>query len=215
MINSLQSCLPNEVNFVLNTLLLYCSDHHRKRLRLERCPHLLDALMLHAGCPTSQDQVIYDQWQENSGLRLTHFWEEKLSPCEDLKLLLGMEPKKLPDELKKKCGFISGEKDREGQRIRHILVIIRNICQDQRDVHIVRRSEPVLRFILRCAFVANDVGLVEQALETISVILQLDKSDKDLHTPGTVLTVLCSVVIILSFSLGGRALHFIGVGDDQ
>ena len=55
LINSLRSCLPNEVNFILNTLLLYCSDHHKgKRLRLERCPHLLDILMLHAGCPKSE-----------------------------------------------------------------------------------------------------------------------------------------------------------------
>jgi len=117
-------------------------------------------------------------------LRLTHFWEEKLNPNHDLKLLLGMEPVCLADGDKKSGGFISGEKDREGQRIRHILVIIRNICQDQRDVHIVRRSEPVLRFILRCAFIQNDVGLVEQALETISVILQSDKSDRNMNSPG-------------------------------
>ena len=58
MINSLRSCLPNEVNFIINTLLLYCSDHHKgKRLKLERCPHLLDILMLHAGCPKLE--VIY------------------------------------------------------------------------------------------------------------------------------------------------------------
>ena len=184
MINSLQSCLPNEVNFVLNTLLLYCSDHHRKRLRLERCPHLLDALMLHAGCPTSADLVIYAQWQENSGLRLRHFWEEKLAQADDLKCLLGMDAEMSADEPTRQGGFINGEKDREGQRIRHILVIIRNICQDQRDVHIVRRSEHVMQFILRCAFVENDVGLREQALETIAVIIQSDKADKNIRSPG-------------------------------
>jgi len=59
LINSLRSCLPNEVNFIINTLLLYCSDHHKgKRLKLERCPHLLDILMLHAGCPKKEVWLI-------------------------------------------------------------------------------------------------------------------------------------------------------------
>ena len=102
------------------------------------------------------------------------------------------------DKIKSKEGFISGEADREGQRIRHILVIIRNICQDQHDVHFVRRSESVLKFLLRCSFINNDIGLgiasvidelktpflVEQALETISIILQVDKADKNLEPPG-------------------------------
>ena len=184
MINSLHSCLPNEVNFVLNTLLLYCSDHQRKRLRLERAPHLLDSLMLHAGCPNEQDLALYQSWEANSGLRLVHFWEQKLAKNENLTPLLGLDPhfaksRKLKDE-----GFINGEPDREGQRIRHILVIIRNICQDQRDIHIVRRSEAVMLFILRCAFVDKDVGLVEQALETISILIQSDRTDKDLAPPS-------------------------------
>ena len=111
-----------------------------------------------------------------------------------------------------KEGFICGEADREGQRIRHILVIIRNICQDQHDVHIVRRSETVLKFLLRCSFIHNDIGLgkrsniatqtaellsyffehkltsykVEQALETISILLQVDKADKSLEPPGRI-----------------------------
>jgi hypothetical protein len=108
----------------------------------------------------------------------------KLANAEELKCLLGMDFKSLPDEHKKEGGFITGEKDREGQRIRHILVIIRNICQDQRDVHFVRRSEPVLRFLLRCTFIEHDTGLIEQALETIAIILQTDKSDKEFNSPG-------------------------------
>ena len=68
IINSLHSCLPNEVNFILNTLLLYCSDHRQKRLRLERCPHLLDALMLHVGVPDDHDSDLSERWQINSKL---------------------------------------------------------------------------------------------------------------------------------------------------
>jgi len=178
LINSLRSCLPNEVNFILNTLLLYCSDHHKgKRLRLERCPHLLDILMLHAGCPKREDEQLYARWKENSRLLLVEYWEDKLT-CDALKPLLGLNTAQHHDG-----GFTSGETDREGQRIRHILVIIRNICQDQHDVHFVRRSESVFKFLLRCSFINNDIGLVEQALETISIILQVDKADKSLEPP--------------------------------
>ena len=77
-----------------------------------------------------------------------------------MKPLLGMNS----DKVKSKDGFISGEADREGQRIRHILVIIRNICQDQHDVHFVRRSESVLKFLLRCSFINNDIGLGMEVL---------------------------------------------------
>lgn len=180
LINSLRSCLPNEVNFIINTLLLYCSDHHKgKRLKLERCPHLLDILMLHAGCPKLEDLKLYEKWKTNSNLLLMEYWEHKLGDCDQIKPLLGLE-KNLTI---KSDEFINGESDREGQRIRHILVIIRNICQDQRDIHFIRRSELVLKFLLRCSFIKNDIGLVEQALETISLLVQGDKTDKSMEPP--------------------------------
>jgi len=83
------------------------------------------------------------------------YWEHKLGDCDQIKPLLGLE-KNLTI---KSDEFINGESDREGQRIRHILVIIRNICQDQRDIHFIRRSELVLKFLLRCSFIKNDIGL--------------------------------------------------------
>ena len=147
------------------------------------------------------------------------YWEHKLGDCDQIKPLLGLE-KNLTI---KSDEFINGESDREGQRIRHILVIIRNICQDQRDIHFIRRSELVLKFLLRCSFIKNDIGLgkchisrkiftlncrsisfynhiynvinitwwsfddtkkVEQALETISLLIQGDKTDKSMEPPG-------------------------------
>lgn len=182
IINSLHSCLPNEVNFILNTLLLYCSDHGRKRLRLERCPHLLDALMLHAGCPADHDIDLCFQWQQNSKLYMSHYWNERLNNHDDLKPLLGIFPD-MPNAIKSTDGFLSGEKDREGQRIRQILVIIRNICQDLIDTHIIRRSEKVWCFLLRCALSSEDTGLTEQALETLSILLTSDKTDRSMQMP--------------------------------
>lgn len=125
--------------------------------------------MLHAGCPKLevssdtlyvfitlfQDLKLYEKWKTNSNLLLMEYWEHKLGDCDQIKPLLGLE-KNLTI---KSDEFINGESDREGQRIRHILVIIRNICQDQRDIHFIRRSELVLKFLLRCSFIKNDIGL--------------------------------------------------------
>ena len=102
-----------------------------------------------------QDLKLYEKWKTNSNLLLMEYWEHKLGDCDQIKPLLGLE-KNLTI---KSDEFINGESDREGQRIRHILVIIRNICQDQRDIHFIRRSELVLKFLLRCSFIKNDIGL--------------------------------------------------------
>ena len=102
-----------------------------------------------------QDLKLYEKWKTNSNLLLMEYWEHKLGDCDQIKPLLGLE-KNLTI---KSDEFTNGESDREGQRIRHILVIIRNICQDQRDIHFIRRSELVLKFLLRCSFIKNDIGL--------------------------------------------------------
>jgi len=183
IINSLHSCLPNEVNFILNTLLLYCSDHRQKRLRLERCPHLLDALMLHVGVPDDHDSDLSERWQINSKLFLTHYWDEALSANDDLKPLLGIYSDFIPAKLRSEEAFLLGEKDREGQRIRQILVILRNIVQDRLDTHIIRRNERVFCFLLRCALSSEDTGLIEQSLETLSMLLESDKTDKSPQLP--------------------------------
>ncbi|CAG5108288.1 Oidioi.mRNA.OKI2018_I69.chr1.g3725.t1.cds [Oikopleura dioica] len=183
IINSLHSCLPNEVNFILNTLLLYCSDHRQKRLRLERCPHLLDALMLHVGVPEDHDCELSQRWQANSKLFLTHYWDEVLSENDDLKPLLGIYSDFIPPHLKSEEPFLLGEKDREGQRIRQVLVILRNIVQDRLDTHIIRRNERVFCFLLRCALSSENTGLIEQALETLSMLLESDKTDKNVQLP--------------------------------
>ncbi|CBY21833.1 unnamed protein product [Oikopleura dioica] len=183
IINSLHSCLPNEVNFILNTLLLYCSDHRQKRLRLERCPHLLDALMLHVGVPDDHDSDLSERWQINSKLFLTHYWDEALSANDDLKPLLGIYSDFIPAKLRSEESFLLGEKDREGQRIRQILVILRNIVQDRLDTHIIRRNERVFCFLLRCALSSEETGLIEQSLETLSMLMESDKTDKSPQLP--------------------------------
>ena len=95
------------------------------------------------------------------------YWEHKLGDCDQIKPLLGLEK----NLITRSDEFINGESDREGQRIRHILVIIRNICQDQRDIHFIRRSELVLKFLLRCSFIKNDIGLGKCQIESRNITL--------------------------------------------
>ena len=55
------------MNFILNTLLLYCSDHRQKRLRLER-----GKLLLARGLPVSEVALavgFFDQSHFHHGFR--------------------------------------------------------------------------------------------------------------------------------------------------
>ena len=115
---------------------------------------------------------------------LTHYWDEALSANDDLKPLLGIYSDFIPAKLRSEEAFLLGEKDREGQRIRQILVILRNIVQDRLDTHIIRRNERVFCFLLRCALSSEDTGLIEQSLETLSMLLESDKTDKSPQLPG-------------------------------
>ncbi|XP_076811088.1 uncharacterized protein LOC143453970 [Clavelina lepadiformis] len=78
LVFSLVSCLPNEVDFAINACTLL-SGESRHVLRLSRCPQILEALLLHAGIVSDENNSyasIANEWNKKTKHDLIQFWKD-------------------------------------------------------------------------------------------------------------------------------------------
>lgn len=132
---------PNELTFVLNTLLLLSSTTNNNiSFQLYKCPRLLDMLFRHIGLfvPTDNSindhrlKILYDNiWSKHLNYHMEQFWIDSCS-SDIVKQLLNIDITKNHEDLYNNFNFNSNENQQQQElRIEQILMIIRNLSFDR------------------------------------------------------------------------------------
>ncbi|XP_071483533.1 uncharacterized protein [Diadema antillarum] len=186
IVHSLQSGLPNEVDFAINICTLL-SNEGKHVIHLEKAPLLIDLLLAHAGVfyegPGSLRKLYEGDWTERAKRNFVQFWYDTISDRE-VREVIGPSSKK-PDDKRhfKDPELFSvrklGLSDVEGQRILQIAIIFRNLSFEPHNLATMAAHRTLYRFLLLLSH--NNCTMLQQigmdALTNICSHLVMDSVD--------------------------------------
>ncbi|XP_038065824.1 AT-rich interactive domain-containing protein 2-like [Patiria miniata] len=175
---SLQSGLPNEVDFAINVCTLL-SNEGRHVLHLERAVKLIDLLLAHCGVfyegPGGFRSLYTEDWKPTTKRDFVTFWYDTVTDS-DIREIIG------PDTLRAKahCKIKDAEQftvrklglnDIEGQRALQVAVILRNLSFEDHNKRVMAAHRTFYRFLLLC--VHNSCSALQQiGMDTLSNIAE-------------------------------------------
>lgn len=176
IIHSLQSGLPNEVDFAINICTLL-SNEGKHVIHLEKAPALIDLLLAHAGVfyegPGSLRKVYEEDWMDKTKRKFVQFWYDTISDKE-VREVIGPGSKKPEDKREFKDQELFsvrklGLSDVEGQRILQIAIIFRNLSFESHNVSTMASHRTLYRFLLLLAH--NSCTMLQQlGMDTLTNI---------------------------------------------
>eukprot|EP00057_Strongylocentrotus_purpuratus_P012096 XP_011666570.1 PREDICTED: AT-rich interactive domain-containing protein 2 [Strongylocentrotus purpuratus] len=176
ILNSLQSGLPNEVDFAINICTLL-SNEGKHVIHLEKAPMLIDLLLAHAGIfyegPGSLRKLYEEDWMEKTKRKFVQFWYDTISDKE-VREVIGPGSKKPEDKRQYKDVELfavrkMGLSDVEGQRILQIAIIFRNLSFESHHISSMASHRTLYRFLLLLAH--NSCTMLQQlGMDTLTNI---------------------------------------------
>lgn len=171
---SLQSGLPNEIDFAINVCTLL-SNEGCHILHLRKAPQLIDLLLAHTGVffegPGSMRMLYEEGWKINVDRDFVKFWYDTVDD-DEVKEIIGPESFKPEDTRRFKdpqlfCQRKLGLSDIEGQRILQIAIILRNLSFELSNKPIMAAHRTLYRFLLLC--IHNSCSMLRQiGMDTLS-----------------------------------------------
>ncbi|XP_078584184.1 AT-rich interactive domain-containing protein 2-like isoform X3 [Branchiostoma floridae x Branchiostoma japonicum] len=172
---SLQSGLPNEVDFAINVCTLL-SNESKHVMRLNKAPRIIDQLLAQVGLfedgPGSYQSVYEEGWKPLTGRDFVKFWKDTVEDGE-MKDLIRTHLDKTTDEDHMDLDSLFntrrnlGINDIEGQRVLQVAVILRNLSFEADNVSVLAAHKTCFRFLLLCAH-SKYASLKQLGLDTLS-----------------------------------------------
>ncbi|XP_063969942.1 AT-rich interactive domain-containing protein 2-like [Lytechinus pictus] len=176
ILHSLQSGLPNEVDFAINICTLL-SNEGKHVIHLEKAPMFIDLLLAHAGIfyegPGSLRKLYEEDWVEKTRRKFVQFWYDTISDKE-VREVIGPGSKKPEDKRQYKDIELfavrkMGLSDVEGQRILQIAIIFRNLSFESHHISTMASHRTLYRFLLLLAH--NSCTMLQQlGMDTLTNI---------------------------------------------
>ncbi|XP_019620790.1 PREDICTED: AT-rich interactive domain-containing protein 2-like [Branchiostoma belcheri] len=172
---SLQSGLPNEVDFAINVCTLL-SNESKHVMHLNKAPRIIDQLLAQVGLfedgPGSYQSVYEEGWKPLTGRDFVKFWKDTVEDGE-MKDLIRTPLDKTTDEDHMDLDSLFntrrnlGINDIEGQRVLQVAVILRNLSFEADNVSVLASHKTCFRFLLLCAH-SKYASLKQLGLDTLS-----------------------------------------------
>ncbi|CAB3978235.1 AT-rich interactive domain-containing 2, partial [Paramuricea clavata] len=172
LVLSLQSGLPNEVDFAINICVLL-SNVNNSVFNLTKAPAVIDMILAHVGvfeedsCSSSD---LYKEWYKNSEKDFLKFWQRVLN-CEEIKQLLPKFDKTIEehdtDFLFNLDATSTQYKDFELQRVLQVCTILHNFSFDRMNASVLSSHPVCIRFLMFCLH-CNIGSLKKLATDTIT-----------------------------------------------
>ncbi|XP_024150406.1 AT-rich interactive domain-containing protein 2 isoform X1 [Oryzias melastigma] len=188
LVLSLQSGLPNEVDFAVNVCTLL-SNESKHVMQLDKDPKLVTLLLAHAGVFDdslgSFSGVFGSDWKEKTSRDFIRFWREVVEDTEVRELIWDKSGLTQDGTCGERWHSLfhpprnQGISDMEAQRVLQIAVILRNLSFEEANVKLLAANRTCLRFLLLCAH-CNLISLRQLGLDTLGNVaaeLQLDPVD--------------------------------------
>ncbi|CAH1250224.1 ARID2 [Branchiostoma lanceolatum] len=172
---SLQSGLPNEVDFAINVCTLL-SNESKHVMRLNKAPRIIDQLLAQVGLfeegPGSFQSVYEEGWKPLTGRDFVKFWKDTVEDGEMKDLIRTPLDKTTDDDHMDLDSLFNtrrnlGINDIEGQRVLQVAVILRNLSFEADNVSVLASHKTCFRFLLLCAH-SKYASLKQLGLDTLS-----------------------------------------------
>ncbi|XP_033628759.1 AT-rich interactive domain-containing protein 2-like [Asterias rubens] len=175
---SLQSGLPNEVDFAINVCTLL-SNEGRHVLHLERAVKLIDLLLAHCGVfyegAGGYRSLYQEDWKPTTERDFVTFWYDTVTD-NDIREIIGPDTLRTKGHCKVKDADMftvrqMGLNDIEGQRILQVAVILRNLSFEDHNKKVMAAHRTFYRFLLLC--IHNSCSALQQlGMDTLSNIAE-------------------------------------------
>lgn len=174
LVLSLQSGLPNEVDFAVNICMLL-SNVNNSVFNLAKAPAIVDMMLAHVGVFLEDlygTSELYKEWYKASGKDFLKFWNRILN-SEEIKELLPKDDSNGADS-EQFCAkeifnldIPAAHADFELQRVLQVCTILHNFSFDKTDAAVLSSHPVCMRFLLFCLH-SNIGSLKKLATDTMT-----------------------------------------------